>query len=352
MKTIDLRSDTVTRPTAGMREAMMSAPLGDDTLGDEPTVRRLEERVAEITGKEAAVFVPSGTMANLIGLAAQTRPGDAVIAHKDSHFYHYEAGGYAAVAGVNPRLVDAARGIFGPAEAAALMPHRDPHFSQVSLLWIENTMNRGGGAVWPMERLREIAGFAGERGLRLHMDGARVWNAAVALGVAVHKITEHADSVSCCFSKGLGCPAGSAFCSDAATVERARRLRKMLGGSMRQSGVLAGAALYALEHHFERLAEDHQNARLLAEWIAETPGLSCDATKIETNMVRFSVEGGAAGALCERLEERGVRMLAESATVIRAVCHLDVSEEDVVRAAGVIGEVMGGTRHQALGTRH
>jgi len=342
MKTIDMRSDTVTRPTAGMREAMMSAPLGDDTLGDEPTVRRLEEKVAELTGKEAAVFVPSGTMANLIGLTSQTRPGDAVICHEGSHFYHYEAGGYAAVAGVNPRFVRTARGIFGAEDAGRLIPHADPHFSQVSLVWIENTMNRGGGAVWPMERLREIAGFAEEHGYRLHMDGARVWNAAVALGMSVHKVVEQADSVSCCFSKGLGCPAGSAFASDAETVERARRLRKMFGGSMRQSGVLAGAALYALEHHFERLAEDHRNARLLAERIAAVPGLSCDPTAVETNMVYFGVEGGNAGALCERLSARGVRVLDENATTIRAVCHLDVSEEDVVRAAEIIAEVTRG----------
>lgn len=346
MKTIDLRSDTVTRPTRGMLDAMVSAPLGDDTLGDEPTVRRLEEKVAELTGMESAVFVPSGTMANLVAIRSQTEPGDEIVCHADSHIYYYEGGGYAAVAGCSIRFVQAPRGIFGPAAVVPLIRHSDPHFPRTKMVEIENTMNRGGGAVWPIEAVREMGAFVRERGLRLHMDGARVWNAAVALGMGVHKITEHADSVSCCFSKGLGCPAGSAFASDGETVARARRFRKMFGGSMRQSGVLAAAALYALEHHVERLAEDHAHARRLAELIAEVPGLSCDPTAVETNMVYFGVDGrhGDAGSFCKRLAERGVRVLDETPTRVRAVCHLDVTREDVERAGGVMAEVTGGVR--------
>ncbi|MCL4221194.1 MAG: aminotransferase class I/II-fold pyridoxal phosphate-dependent enzyme [Phycisphaerales bacterium] len=331
---IDLRSDTVTQPTEGMRRAMMNAPLGDDTLGDEPTVRRLEEHVADLLGKEAAVFVPSGTMANLLAIRSQTEPGDEIICHPDSHIHHYEGGGYAAVAGCSIRFAPGRRGIFSPDEARPLVRHGDHHFPRTRLVSIENTMNRGGGAIWPLESLRAIDEFAHSLGLRVHMDGARLWNAAVAMGVAPSQLAAHADTVSCCFSKGLGCPAGSALVGDASAIARARRFRKMLGGSMRQSGVLAGAAIYALEHQYERLADDHAHARLLAHHIAHTPGLRCDLETIDTNMVYFDVEPkiGTAPALCETLEALGVRVLAEGPTRIRAVCHLGVSREDVEEA--------------------
>lgn len=332
---IDLRSDTVTHPTPGMRHAMMNAPLGDDTLGDEPTVRKLEQHVADLLGKQAAVFVPSGTMANLLAIRSQTEPGDEIICHPDSHIHHYEGGGYAAVAGCSIRFAPGRRGIFGPDEARQLLRSTDHHFPRTRLISIENTMNRGGGAIWPIEALRAIDEFAHQIGLRLHMDGARLWNAAVAMGVAPAKLASHADTVSCCFSKGLGCPAGSALCADANTVARARRFRKMLGGSMRQSGILAAAALFALEHQYERLADDHANARTLARCISKIAGLTCDAEAIETNMVYFDVDPqlSTAPALCEKLEAAGVRMLAESPSRIRAVCHLGVSHDDIEDAA-------------------
>lgn len=338
--TIDLRSDTVTQPTEGMRRAMMHAPLGDDTLGDEPTVRRLEQHVADLLGKEAAVFVPSGTMANLLAIRSQTEPGDEIICHADSHIQHYEGGGYAAVAGCSIRFAPGQRGIFSPDDARPLVRSGDHHFPRTRLVSIENTMNRGGGAIWPLDALRAIDQFAHELGLRLHMDGARLWNAAVAMDVEPALLASHADTVSCCFSKGLGCPAGSALVGDATTIARARRFRKMFGGSMRQSGVLAGAALYALEHNYRRLADDHDNARVLGRHIAGTPGLSCDLDFIATNMVYFDVDPalGTAPALCEKLEAAGVRMLAESPTRIRAVCHLDVSREDVEEAGRRIAE--------------
>lgn len=339
---IDLRSDTVTQPTEGMRRAMMNAPLGDDTLGDEPTVRRLEEHVADLLGKEAAVFVPSGTMANLLGIRSQSEPGDEIICHADSHIQHYEGGGYAAVAGCSIRFAPGNRGIFSPDDARPLVRSGDHHFPRTRLVSIENTMNRGGGAVWPLDALRAIDQFAHGLGLRVHMDGARLWNAAVAMGVAPAILAAHADTVSCCFSKGLGCPAGSALVGDAATIARARRFRKMLGGSMRQSGVLAGAALYALEHQYERLADDHAHAVVLGRYFAGTPGLHCDLDFIATNMVYFDVDPklGTAPALCEKLEAVGVRVLAESPTRIRAVCHLGVSRKDVEEAGRLIAKVV------------
>jgi len=344
MKTIDLRSDTVTHPSPEMLEAMCSADLGDDTLGDDPSVIHLEERIAEMTGMEAALLVPSGTMANLLALRSQTEPGDEIIAHKGSHIFHYEAGGYAAICGCSIQTIDTPKGIFTSGDARPLIRHHAPHYPRTRLVEIENTMNAGGGAVWPIEAVREIAEFARGHGLVLHMDGARIWNAGAALGLSISKITEYADSVSCCFSKGLGCPAGSALCASAETIHRARRFRKMFGGSMRQAGILAGAALYALEHNIERIADDHTHARLLADRLAELPGLTCDPTAVETNMVYFEVDPrlGTADQLCARLDARGVRMLAGSPTTIRAVCHLGVSREDIEHTGGVISEVATG----------
>ena len=344
MKPIDLRSDTVAHPSPGMLEAMYSADLGDDTLGDDPSVIGLEERIAEMTGKEAALFVPSGTMANLLAVRSQTEPGDEIIAHKGSHIFHYEAGGYAAICGCSIQTIDTPKGIFDSSHARPLIRPDAPHYPRTRLVEIENTMNAGGGAVWPLETVREVSEFARGHGLVLHMDGARIWNAGVALGLSISKITEYADSVSCCFSKGLGCPAGSALCASVETIARARRFRKMFGGSMRQAGILAGAALYALEHNIERIADDHTHARLLADRLAETPGLTCDPTAVETNMVYFEVDAsiGSAGELCARLETRGVRMLAENPTMVRAVCHLGVSREDIEHAGGIVAEVATG----------
>lgn len=341
-RVIDLRSDTVTQPTQGMRDAMMAAPLGDDTLGDEPSVQALERRVADLLGKEAALFVPSGTMANLLAIRSQTEPGDEILCHVDSHIYQYEGGAYAAVAGCSIRFVPGHRGIFSPDDALALIRHRDHHFPRTRLVSIENTMNRGGGAVWPIESLRAICAFADDHGLCVHMDGARIWNAAVALDVPPAMLAEYADTVSCCFSKGLGCPAGSAICGPRETIERARRFRKMFGGSMRQSGILAGGALYALDHHYQRLSEDHVNAHNLAHRLSSIDGINCDISSVETNMVYFTVDPrlGDAPSLCQSLERCGVRMLAESKDRVRAVCHLGVSREDIEHAADSIARTI------------
>jgi threonine aldolase len=323
---IDLRSDTVTRPTAAMLEAMAEAPLGDDVLGDDPSVNRLQEKVAELMGKDAACFVPSGTMANQTAIRAHCEPGDEIIGHEDSHIIHYETGAPAALAGVMIRPARGDRGLFEVDQLDDLHRPSSIHAPQSRLLLIENTQNRGGGAVWPIEQIRRVTARAGDLGLRRHLDGARIWNACVKTGLKPADYARHFDTVSCCFSKGLGAPVGSAVAGGRETIGRVVRFRKMFGGAMRQSGVLAAAALYALEHHFERLEEDHRNARRLAEGVAEIAGLSIDPVGVETNMVFIRVDPslGSAAEFCERLGSHGVLMLPNAPRRVRAVCHLDV----------------------------
>ena len=340
---IDLRSDTVTRPTDAMRRAIAEAEVGDDMFGDDPTVTRLEARVCDITGMEAAVFVPSGTMANQIAIRSQTEPGDEVICHPDSHIVHYETGGPAALSGVTTRFADGPRGTFTADTVRALVRPDDQHFAVTRLVSLENTHNRGRGRVWPLEQLHAVIETAHDLGLRAHIDGARLWNASVASGRSVREILGPADSVSVCFSKGLGAPAGSAFASDAATVKRARRFRKMFGGAMRQAGVLAAAALHALDHHIDRLADDHANARLLAERLAEIPGVISSPDEAETNLVYFDLSDslGPAQAVCDALAAEGVLVLAEGPRTIRAVTNLHVSRADIDRAAATIASLLG-----------
>ncbi|MFG0260274.1 MAG: threonine aldolase family protein [Phycisphaerales bacterium JB041] len=340
---IDLRSDTVTRPTDTMRRAIAAAEVGDDMFGDDPTVTRLEARVCEITGMEAAVFVPSGTMANQIAIRSQTEPGDEVICHPDSHIVHYETGGPAALSGVTTRFAAGPRGTFTADTVRSLVRPDDQHFGVSRLVSVENTHNRGGGRVWPIEQLHAVLHTAHDLGLRAHVDGARLWNASVASGRSIREILGPADSVSVCFSKGLGAPIGSAFASDAPTVKRARRFRKMFGGAMRQAGVLAAAALYAVEHHLDRLAEDHANARLLAERLAEISGVTSSPADVETNLVYFDLSEalGSAHAVCRALAAEGVLVLAESPRTIRAVTNLEVSRADIDSAATTIARVLG-----------
>lgn len=338
--TVDLRSDTVTRPTAAMREAMARAEVGDDVLEGDPTVRRLEARVAEVLGKEAACFVPSGTMANLLAIRAQTQPGDEIIADADSHFHFYETGGYAAICGCTARFVRSVRGIFEGSEVDRLCRPVSDHFAHTRMVIIENTHNRGGGVPWPLEQSREVARRAHALGLRAHMDGARLWNAAVAAGVSEREYALAFDTISVCFSKGLGAPVGSALVGDRHSIERARHLRKMLGGGMRQSGVLAAAAMHALEHHRGRLHEDQAAARRFAEIIAQSPGIKVDLDRVRTNMVYFDVEPrvGNAQEFCAAMSARGVRMLDEGTHTVRAVCHLDVTRQQVELAARIVAQ--------------
>ncbi len=339
---VDLRSDTVTRPTAAMRAAMANAEVGDDVLGDDPTVIRLQERIAEIMGKPAACFVPSGSMANQAAIRAQTEHGDEVIAHEDSHIIHYETGAPAALSGCMIRPLRGPAGLFDESDVESAVRANNAHTPWSRLLVVENTHNRGGGAVWTMDRIVRVTQKARKHGLRIHLDGARIWNACAATGHAPEEYARHFDTVSCCFSKGLGAPAGSAVCGTRETIMRVHRFRKMFGGAMRQAGILAAAALHALEHHRDRLTDDHAHARALATGLAEIPGLSIPLP-VETNMVFVDVEPrlGTGAQLCERLKARGVWVLATAPQRVRAVCHLDVDRAGIERAIGIVREVCG-----------
>ncbi|MAE31285.1 MAG: low specificity L-threonine aldolase [Verrucomicrobiales bacterium] len=329
---IDLRSDTITQPDDAMREVMAHAVVGDDVLGDDPTVRELEQRTAALLGKEAAVFVPSGTMANQLAIRSLTRPGDAILLDANAHIYCYEAGAPAALAGVQVSLLDGARGQFTAAQLEAALPPRDDHFAPPSLVCIENTHNRGGGSVWPLEQIESVTAAARGHGLSLHLDGARLWNASAASGVSEAEYASHFDTVSVCFSKGLGAPVGSILAGTADVIANARFYRKQQGGAMRQVGIIAAAARHALEHNRSRLVDDHANGRALANGLAKLPGLEVDAAGVETNMVFIGTGDRDAGALAKRLEELGVRLLDTGPHTLRAVTNLTVSAEEVGQA--------------------
>lgn len=324
MRPIDLRSDTVTRPSAAMRAAMAAAEVGDDVYGEDPTVNRLEAEAAARLGMEAAIFVPSGTMANQSALRALTRHGDVVVAGAGCHLLRHESGGGAALAGVQIHTVGGA-GVFTPDDVLAVLPPRDHHYAPVTAVALENTHNGAGGRVWPFEQLRAVVDAARAHDLRLHLDGARLWNAVVASGIAADRWAAGFDSVSFCLSKGLGAPVGSLVCGSRALVERVHRIRKMLGGGMRQAGILAAAGLYALEHHVARLADDHRNARRLAEGLLAL-GLTVDPLP-ETNIVFF--RGPDIGRLWQGLRERAVLINPADRHTLRAVTHLDVSADDI-----------------------
>lgn len=320
---LDLRSDTVTRPTPAMRKAMAEAEVGDDVLGDDPTVIALQERIAEIMDKEAAVFVPSGTMANQLAIRSHTEPGDEIICHKDSHIIHYETGAPAALSSVMIAPLTGEGGRFTPADLVAAVRPRSSHFACSKLLVIENTFNRNGGAVWPLDQVTAVTAEARLQGLACHLDGARLWNACVATGKQPREFAMHFDTVSCCFSKGLGAPVGSALVGTKATIARAHRFRKMFGGSMRQAGIIAAAARFALENHRDRLSEDHANARFLAEAMTAIPGVSL-LFPVETNMVFIQwSKGPDANHLSATLREKGILTLPGAGRTMRLVTHLD-----------------------------
>lgn len=338
-KPIDLRSDTVTKPSEGMREAMSRAAVGDDVYGEDPTINRLEEMCAEIARKEAALFVPSGSMANLIAQMCYIQKGDEVIIGANSHCFRYEVGAGAAIAGSQYVVIDGS-GLFTADQARQRLRPPTFHTPGTALLWIENTHNMGGGIVFPLEEIRRLKALAGEHGLPLHMDGARVFNASVATSTPVGDITRHVDSVSFCFSKGLGAPVGSALCCSRDMRTMAHRFRKMLGGGMRQAGVLAAAALYALENNFERLAEDHENASRLAQNLAGMPGIEVDLDSVQTNIIMAHLPVIGADDLVEELRQRGVLIHAITPDSIRLVTHLDVSAADVDRASSIIDQTL------------
>ncbi len=334
MKTVDLRSDTVTQPTPGMRAAMAAAPLGDDVFGDDPSVNALQERIAALLGKEAALFVSSGTQGNLVAVMTHCGRGDEYIVGQSAHTYRYEAGGAAVLGSVQPQpLEHQADGSLALEDIAAAIKPDDAHFARSRLLCLENTI---GGKVLPLDYLARATALARERGLATHLDGARLFNAAVALGgdpyANARAIAAHFDSVSVCFSKGLGAPVGSALVGSRAFIHEAHRWRKMLGGGMRQAGVLAAAALHALDHHVERMAVDHALARRLAEGLQQVRGVTVDP--VQTNMVFVGVDPARAAGLGEHLTQQGV--LVTGRERLRFVTHLDVDAAGIDRAAGVV----------------
>ncbi|MCL6644612.1 MAG: low-specificity L-threonine aldolase [Dehalococcoidia bacterium] len=341
---IDLRSDTVTRPTPPMRAAMAAAEVGDDVFGDDPTVNRLEARAAEMVGKEAALFVPSGTMANLVALLAHTGPGDEVILGDQSHILHYEVGGVARIAGLVTRtLPNLDDGSLASADVEQAIRPQTIHSPGTRLLCLENTHNRCGGAALSAATTAELAGVARARGVAVHLDGARIFNASVALRTPVDVLAAPCDSVSFCFSKGLGAPVGSVLCGSREFIARARRFRKLLGGGMRQAGVLAAAALYALDHHIDRLVHDHENARRLAEGLASIGPFR--PVPPQANIVVVDVLRGDVDDWLRKFEQAGVLAVGFGPGRFRMVTHLDVDRADIEEALARISRIAGATAH-------
>jgi threonine aldolase len=328
----DFRSDTLTRPTPAMRRAMAEAEVGDDVFGEDPTVNRLEARIAELLGKEAGLFVPSGTMANQIAFRVLTEPGDEIVMEADAHPFHYESGGAAVISGVTIRLLQGRRGVLDPASVASAIRPPNVHHAPARLVSVENTSNRGGGCVTPVGRCAAIAEIAHSSGIWAHLDGARLWNAHVASGASLAEFARPFDVVNVCFSKGLGAPVGSMWTGPRALAEKARRVRKMLGGGMRQVGILAAAADHAVTHHVERLAEDHGRALRLWEGLRAAGHAVEDAP--ETNILFCSVAD--APSFVTRLAEAGVRAIPMTQTRVRFVTHLDIGDAQVVHAIEVV----------------
>ncbi len=339
---IDLRSDTITRPSPGMRRAIAEAEVGDDMNGEDPTVNRLEAKMMELLGKEAAVFASSGTQSNQMGVRAHCIPGDELLIEETGHIGIYEGGAPAALSGVTVRTIKGHHGMLDVPQLEGKIAPDNQHFCVTRLLCVENTTNRGGGFVWPLEQMARVSKWAKQQGLKVHLDGARLFNAAIAGGYSVQQFAEHVDSISICFSKGLGCPMGSILVGDRETIKKARRIRKIFGGAMRQAGMMAAAAVYALEHNLARLEEDHDNARAFAEGIADVPGIQIDPAQVESNLVFFDVDPayGPASNLTQGLLEHKVRMLPIGPHRIRACTHLDVDRSDMQQAADAIRAVM------------
>ncbi len=340
---VDLRSDTLTLPTEAMREAMARAEVGDDVWEEDPTVQRLEAMSAEATSKEAGLFVASGTMGNLVSVAAQTRPGQEIILDADSHIFNYEVAGSAVVASVQTRPIKTERGFLAPAQVAEAIRPANIHVPVTGLVCIENTHNRHGGTVCAPDEIAALAAVAHEAGVPVHLDGARLFNAAVALGRPARDFTARVDSVTFCVSKGLGAPVGSVVCGTREFIVRARRVRKMVGGGMRQVGVLAAAGIVALEQMVDRLADDHANARRLAEGLAALPQIRVDLARVQTNIVIFHVDRpGGAQELLAGCAARKVRIHAIGPASIRCVTHKDVDAADVGRALQAFAEITRG----------
>ncbi len=341
MQYIDLRSDTVTRPSEAMRQYMASAEVGDDVLGDDPTVIQLEKKVAELFGKEAALFVPSGTMGNQVAIRALSQPGEEIICEEGCHIFNYEAAAGAALSGLLFHVVRGVRGVFTAADIAPLIRGGDVHSPRTSIVTIENTHNHAGGTVFPIDGMQSIRQLADDNRLSVHLDGARIWNAHVATGIPLLEYGQFADTINVCFSKGLGAPIGSAVIGERELIVAARRIRKMFGGGMRQVGILAAGAIYALDHNIARLAEDHDNAWYLAESLSEIEDLYIDLDSVQTNIVVISVEksGRPVSDIVAALKEKGVLAIPFGRSKIRCVTHLDVNRDDITETIKIFREV-------------
>jgi threonine aldolase len=338
---IDLYSDTHTTPTPAMRQAMAAAAVGDEQMMADPTVNALCERVAALLGKEAAVYLPSGTMCNQIAFRIHCRPGDEIILDASAHPFHAESGGPAALAGAMMRGIDGRRGLFTAEQVRTALRSGSRYEPRSRLLAVENTTNFGGGAVWPLAQIQEVTGLARAHGLATHMDGARLMNAVVASGTSAADYAAPFDSVWVDFSKGLGAPVGAVLAGTRAFIDEAWRLKQQMGGAMRQAGIIAAACLHALDHHIERLALDHANARRLAEGLARLPGLALDPAAVETNIVWFeTADGRDARDLAARLRDEGVLIGAFDARRLRAVTHLDVAESDIDAVLDTVARLM------------
>jgi threonine aldolase len=348
----DLRSDTVTKPTRGMRDAMANAEVGDDMSAEDPTVNRLEAMVAEMFDKDAAVYACSGTQSNQMGVRTHCLPGDELLIHETGHIANFEAGGAAVLSGVTCRTLPGEFGLIDLQQLRGKIRADNQHLCRTRLVCLENTTNSGGGRAYSLEQIERVSDWAHEHGLKVHMDGARVFNAIIAKGYSPAQVGRAVDTISICFSKGLGCPMGSILVGSADDIVRARRSRKLFGGALRQAGIVAASAIYALEHHVERLADDHENAKILARGIAEIDGLRIDPQEVETNLVFFDVDPklGYAAQLSAELAKRGVRINAAGPHRLRACTHLDVTRDDVLHVLSTLGEcVATGFRETAAG---
>lgn len=330
---VDLLSDTVTRPTKAMRQFMCEAEVGDEQTFEDPTVNTLQRMVAELLGKEAALFLPSGTMCNEIALRVHCRPGDEMIAHRTAHPIHFEGGGVAALAGVNVNALDGARGQYDEEAVTAAIRPDSRYMPRSRLLWVEQTSNLGGGSIWPLARITGVTDVARRHGLRTHLDGARLMNAVVATGVSAREYAKAFDSAWIDFTKGLGAPVGAAMAGSREFIAHAWRLKQQMGGAMRQAGIIAAGGIFALRHHISRLADDHVNARRLAEGLCKLPSVVLNPASVETNIVIFALNGSVdAKRMLATLLARGVRMMEMGPRTVRAVTHLDVGSAQIERA--------------------
>ena len=344
MNIIDLRSDTVTKPSAAMKQAMFNAPLGDDVFGDDPTVNKLQSETAMMLGKQAGLFVPSGTMGNQIALKTLTQPGDEVILDHESHIFRYEVAGAAVMSGLQFHTIHGPGGIMTAEQVREAIRPEDIHQPRTSVVCLENTHNRAGGVVYPLNEIKKISALCKRQKIKMHLDGARLWNASIASGIPLKEYSKYFDSVMVCFSKGLGCPAGSVLAGNKEFIERARRSRKMMGGGMRQAGILAGAGLYALKHNIKRMAEDHRRAQTLAKRISQISKIKIDLTSVQTNIVVFDIKqtGMRSEQAMKELARKGLWLVSFGPTRLRAVTHLDVDDKDIENAGSIVRKIFGG----------